>query len=215
MPVLENLNKFVFPEVGRYGIPAIAPVTALPQGDFIPANYHYTERCPEGKNIHFFLDDAQLARYWNHPDRYLPKLDRFRSVLAPDFSTYTDMPPALQIYNHYRKHWLAAYWQAYGITVYPTISWSTPESFSWCFDGEPAGGIVAVSSVGTQKDRESRRLFLLGYQEMMHRLSPAGVIFYGRVPEECCGIVLRLRPHYDSIKERQARKWAAEEQAAE
>ena len=49
-------------------------------------------------------------------------------------------PFAMQIYNQYRKHWLAAYWQLNGITVYPTISWSDENSYEWCFDGEPRGG---------------------------------------------------------------------------
>lgn len=144
----------------------------------------------------------QFIRYWNTPDKYIPKLRQFRAVCAPDFSTYTDMPMAMQIYNHYRKHWLAAYWQLHGMTVYPTISWSTPESYAWCFDGEPVGGIVAVSSVGTQAGAESKRLFLHGYEEMMKRLSPIWVIFYGKVPEECDWNVIRIKPHQDEMKDR-------------
>lgn len=108
----------------------------------------------------------------------------------------------MQIYNHYRKHWLAAYWQRHGLTVYPTISWSDEKSYDWCFDGEPVGGVVAVSSVGTQKSRESKRLFLRGYEEMMKRLSPEWVIFYGVVPEECDWNVIRVEPHYREIEAR-------------
>lgn len=101
------------------------------------------------------------------------------------------------------------------MTVYPTISWSTPDSYEWCFDGEPVGGIVAVSSVGTQKHKESKRLFLHGYEEMMKRLSPSWVIFYGKVPEECDWNVIHINPHYNSIVERRGKKRAEEEQAAE
>ena len=39
--------------------------------------------------------------------------------------------------------------------------------------------LCAVSSVGTQANAESKRLFLRGYEEMMKRLSPEWVIFYG------------------------------------
>lgn len=198
----ENLNKVSFPGVGPYGIPEIDPVTECPTGEFIPVNYHYKAKNPQEKNIHFFVDDYQFIRYWNNPDAYIPKLKQFRSICAPDFSTYTDMPLAMQIYNHYRKHWLAAYWQLHGMTVYPTISWSTPESYAWCFDGEPKGGIVAVSSVGTQQSTESKRLFLQGYEEMMKRLAPSWVIFYGQVPPECDWNVIRIEPHYNKIVER-------------
>lgn len=201
----ENLEKCSFPCIGRYGIPKIHPETECPQGYFLPMNYAKTEKNPHTKNLHCFVDDYQFIRFWNQPDKYLPMLQRFRSVCSPDFSTYTDMPLAMQIYNHYRKHWLAAYWQLHGITVYPTISWSTPDSYEWCFDGEPVGGIVAVSSVGTQKHKESKKLFLQGYEEMMKRLSPSWVIFYGKVPEECDWNVIKIDPHYNSIVER--RKW--------
>lgn len=123
-------------------------------------------------------------------------------MCAPDFSTYTDMPVAMQIYNHYRKHWIAAYWQMHGITVYPTISWSDESSYAWCFDGEPRGGVVSVSSVGTQNSVESKRLFMRGYEAMMKALDPAWVIFYGNVPKECDWNVIRIAPYYDKIVER-------------
>lgn len=178
-----------------------------PQGDFIPMNYAKTAQNPKSKIVHCFVDDYQFVRYWNTPDKYIPVLLKFSAVCAPDFSTYTDMPIAMQIYNHYRKHWLAAYWQLHGMTVYPTISWSDESSYDWCFDGEPVGGIVAVSSVGT-------RLFLRGYDEMMKRLDPRWVIFYGNVPEECDWNVIRIRPHQEEIRERRKKKWAAEVQAA-
>lgn len=57
----------------------------------------------------------------------IPMLQQFRYVLIPDFSLYTDFPKALQIWNHYRKHWIGAYMQLYGIDVIPTIAWNTEE----------------------------------------------------------------------------------------
>lgn len=198
----ENLDKRSFPGVGKYGIPQIEAVTEYPHGEFVPMNYAKTAKDKGDKIIHCFVDDYQFVRYWNHPDKYIPGLSQFKAVCAPDFSTYTDMPLAMQIYNHYRKHWLAAYWQTQGLTVYSTISWSTPQSYEWCFDGEPEGGIVAVSSVGTQNNAEGKRLFLQGYEEMMKRLSPTFVIFYGKVPEECDWNVIRVEAYYNEIRRR-------------
>lgn len=196
----ENLDKFIFPGVGKFNVPQIQPLTEYPCGEFIGMNYANSEKHPEDKNIHCFVDDYQFLRYWNTPDRYINNLKRFRAVCSPDFSTYTDMPIAMQIYNHYRKHWVAAYWQLHGIKVYPTISWSTPDSYDWCFDGEPQGGIVAVSSVGARKNAESKRLFLEGYEEMIKRLNPSSVIFYGAVPVECDGNVIRIKAFTDKFK---------------
>lgn len=198
----ENLDKAYIGGVGKYDIPQIFPEYEYPDGEFIPINYHYTEKQKQNKIVHFFVDDYQFIRYWNQPDRYIPSLSKFKAVCAPDFSTYTNMPFAMQIYNHYRKHWMAAYWQLRGMTVYPTISWSDESSFEWCFDGEPVGGIVAVSSVGCHNDPEAKRLFLRGYDEMMKRLNPKWVIFYGKVFEECDWNVIRVAPHQESIRRR-------------
>lgn len=198
----ENMDKFIFPGIGKYGIPQIEPTNIYPSGKFIPMNYANTEKDPENKIVHCFVDDYQFFRFWNRPDDYAQRLSHFRAVCSPDFSLYTDMPVAMQIYNHYRKHWLAAYWQMRGLIVYPTIAWSTPDSYDWCFDGEPVGGIVAVSSVGTLRNKESKRLFLRGYEEMMKRLSPKWVIFYGKVPEECDWNVIRIEPFYQEIVKR-------------
>ena len=64
------------------------------------------------------------------------------------------------------------------------------------------GALTGNLSVGTQANAESKRLFLRGYEEMMKRLSPEWVIFYGRVPEECDWNVIRVKPHYDDIVKR-------------
>lgn len=199
----ENLDRFAFSGVGRYDIPQIKPVKEYPSGEFTPANYLLTEKYPEDKTLHFFVDDYQFVRFWNTPDKYIPKLLRFKSVCAPDFSLYTDMPIAMQIYNHYRKHWLGAYWQMHGITVIPTISWSDEASFEWCFDGEPEGGVVAISSVGTQMNENARRLFMAGYNEMLKRLDPSAILFYGTVPKECTSDrIIPLMTFQDGLKKR-------------
>ena len=197
----ENLNIAKFETEGRYNIPVLGPYVYEPC-EFVGFNFAKSAKDKDKKGLHFFVDDYQFERLWREPLAYINLIGEFHSIMTPDFSLYTDYPKALQIYNHYRKHWLAAYWQLHGITVYPTISWSDERSYDWCFDGEPVGGIVAVSSVGTQQNKESKRLFLRGYEEMMKRISPEWVIFYGKVPEECDWNVIRVNPHYDEIVKR-------------
>ncbi len=188
----ENLNKRIFGGVGKYDIPLLNSVEQQVIDDFIGFNFAKSCKEPQNKAIHFFLDDYQFARLWNSPDRYLEVLKRFKVVFTPDFSMYSDFPKVIQIYNHYRKHWLGAYWQENGITVIPTISWGDENSFEWCFDGEPIGGAVAVSSVGTQNSAETKAMFLKGYTEMIKRLQPSLVYFYGKVPEECEGNIRKV-----------------------
>lgn len=194
----ENLNRRMFDGVGEYGIPQIKPTVFTDGCEFVGFNYA-RGNCSntDQKAVHFFLDDYQFYSLWRTPDRYVDKLSRFRYVLTPDFSTYTDFPKAIQIYNHYRKHWIGAYLQEYGCRVIPTISWSTPDSYEWCFDGEPEGGTVAVSSVGCMNGKKKKELFLSGYNSMIERLHPESIVFYGKVPEECKGNIVRIKSFSD------------------
>lgn len=123
-------------------------------------------------------------------------------MLSPDFSTYSDMPLSLQIYNHYRKHWCAQFWQSFGIKVIPTISWSTPASWEWCFDGEPHGAAAAVSTVGCERDRTAFDLFAAGYKEMIYRLEPTHVLVYGKKFEFMDGNITVIEPFITQMKER-------------
>ena len=204
----ENLNKCIFDGTGAYGIPPLEPVAPEHCNPESFIGFNYVKSCKDsyGKGVHFFVDDYQFTRCWTNPDVCLRRLSEFKAVCTPDFSTYTDFPRAIQIYNHYRKHWLGAYWQQNGITVIPTISWSDKASFEWCFDGEPEGACVAVSSVGTQLNKESRALFQAGYDEMLTRLQPQRIYFYGLVPDECKGNIVQLTAFQESIKARCGKK---------
>ena len=51
----------------------------------------------------------------------------------------------------------------------PTICWGDEDSYEWCFDGEPVGGTVAVSSVGILNSKEKIKHFIMGYEEMIIR----------------------------------------------
>lgn len=203
----ENLERRIFDGVGEYGIPEIQPTPYEGGCEWISFNYAKSCEKREGKGVHFFIDDYQFNRLWTDIDRYIPMLSQFRYVMSPDFSTYTDFPKAIQIYNHYRKHWVGAYLQESGIQVIPTISWSTPDSFEWCFDGEPEGATVAISSVGCMNSKEKKALFLAGYEEMVRRLQPETIIFYGNVPDECMGNIVRIKAFQDKFKEAKCNGW--------
>ena len=199
--IYENLQYGFFDNIGKYNIPIIKPVNIDNLPELISFNYAKSTKDKADKGIHFFVDDYQFLRLWKNPSQYINLLKQFRVVFTPDFSLYTDFPVAMQIYNHYRKHWLGAYWQSQGITVVPTIGWSDSQSYDWCFDGEPVGGTVAVSSVGTQNNKHAKQLFIDGYNQMIQRLNPQTIIFYGDVPSECRGNIIKIRPFSDKFKE--------------
>lgn len=196
----ENFNVEQFPTEGKYNIPILEPYDYEPT-EFIGFNFARSAKNKSEKGLHFFVDDYQFERLWREPLKYINLIGEFHSVMTPDFSLYTDFPKALQIYNHYRKMWLGALWQSYGYKVIPTIAWSDKDSFQWCFDGVPKGATVAVSSVGTQRGKDTKQAFLDGWNEMLKRLEPETVIFHGDVPNECNANIIRTKSFSDKFKE--------------
>lgn len=190
-----NLGKAQFIGEGKYDIPPLNPVYELPEGieEWIGFNYVLSDQNPENKAVHFFVDDYQFERVWNDPDRYIDKLQQYKCVLTPDFSPYGDMPLALQIYNLYRKNWCGAYWQTNGMTVIPTVRASTdPRSFDFYLDGQPKGGVVAISSMWATKTDELRNIFLEEYNRMYDALKPKKVILYGKLIDGLRGDILNI-----------------------
>ena len=186
---------------GAYDIPDIRPQLLPYIDEWRPFN-DLSRPFTRSIGVSMYVDDYRIHRLWATPDRYIPILQRAGVVLSPDFSLYTDTPVALNIYNHYRKHWLGAYWQRNGITVIPTICWADESSFEYCFDGEPVGGVVSVSSVGTQRYADSKCAFLRGYDAMLERLTPEVILFFGNVPAECKGNICPVEAFYKTVERR-------------
>lgn len=196
----ENLQNGIFESVGKYDIPVLRGSKRTNISELIGFNFAKSTKCVAEKGLHFFVDDYQFLRVWNKPSQYINLIKKFGFALTPDFSLYTDFPYAMQIYNHYRKHWLGAFWENNGIEVIPTIGWSDERSFEWCFDGEPIGSTVAVSSLGTQNSLQAKINFLKGYEKMHEVLKPETIIFYGNVPPECKGNIVRIKSFQERFK---------------
>ena len=192
-----NLNKATFTGVGKYDIPQLEPTYDYEIGEikeWIGFNYVLSDKEPEGKAVHFFLDDYQFQRLWNNPEKYIEKLKRYEVVLTPDFSPYGDMPMATQIFNHYRKHWVGALLQEYGVKVVPTIRASRDErSFEWYLDGEPKGGVVCISSMWTA-DEEAKKYFMREFNTMVETLKPEKIYVYGNEVEGLKGNIEYIQP---------------------
>lgn len=86
-----------------------------------------------------------------------------------------------------RNRWVGAYWQSKGLLVVPTISWSTPTSFDFCFDGVDQNAVVAVSTLGCRK---AKLQFMRGYDAMLQKLNPEQIICFGEPFEEMDGSII-------------------------
>lgn len=193
---MENTEKMIFPSVGKYGIPAIKPETdiRIDKLEWIPFNYALSAKDRGSKGVHFYCDDYQFERVWRNPDKYVPLLQQFGAVLSPDFSMFRDHPEAVQIWSAYKRHWLAAYWQMHCIKVIPTIEWVWPESYEWCFDGEPRNAIVSISSHGTQSDPYEAECFAKHCRNALEVLQPSSILWYGKCPAEFDWNVTKIKP---------------------
>ena len=164
---------------GKWGIPMLDPCNHIPE-DLISFNYVLSAK--EGdkqKGVHFFIDDYQFERVWNDPMFYIDKLKEFDCVLTPQFSLYTDMPLAMQIWNRYRSQQIGRMLQDAGVWVIPSLCWSDERCFSFCFDGVPHNSVVAISTVGGIKEKTAYENFIKGCDEAIRILAPSGIILYG------------------------------------
>lgn len=180
-----NCEKRIYDGEGSYEFPVVNPTDIdINNAQLIGFNYAKSEKNPDDKIVHFFLDDYQFERIWNNPDIYLSVLIRFKAVLTPDFSMYADFPRIVSMFNHYRKQWCGAYWQENGINVIPTVGWTRPDSFEYCFDGMPRDSLVCISTVGMFFDKEHRKKFVDSYHKALDILTPKKILFYGKLYDE-------------------------------
>jgi hypothetical protein len=172
-----NLGFVNADDCGVDGIPQLAAVDANPER-LIGFNYAKTAT-DKACGVYFFVDDYQFERVWNKPRAYFDLLAGFECVLAPDFSLYMDMPIPMQRWNVYRSRARGYMWQRRGMAVVPTLSWSAPESYGFCFGGLEPGGTYAASTVGVKRDEGALAAWRDGMAETMRYLEPRRILLYG------------------------------------
>ena len=177
-----NQQRFLrssFKGDGRWDIPIVRKQQInLSNLNFLAFNNTRNNDAPLFKEfaVHFFVDDARFEVVYSQPEKNLAKLKQYKLLLTPDFSLYGEMQPWRRIENIGKSRWCGAYWQSNGITVIPTISWSTPESFDYTFDGVEKNAYVAVGTIGC---KHSKRSFLKGFDAMCERITPECIICVG------------------------------------
>lgn len=181
-----------FAKCGKYEIPQICK-QELDLNNLTLISYsdtHSTENVENmQKGVHFFIDDYKFEGIYKNPERTLKKLMQYKFLLTPDFSLYADMDIWKQIENVAKNRWCGAYWQSKGMKVIPTISWSSPSSFEFCFDGVEEGSIVAIGMIGCKRNK---RMFMLGYKEMLSRIKPSVIICLGTPFPEMEGNIIAI-----------------------
>ena len=173
-----------FASDNAWGIPLIRAATLADTPAWM-APYRTTIRSkqPLDGATHFFLHDYRFETVWKRPRQTWSAVSRCPVVLSPDFSLYRDWPLTLQLWNSYRNRWCGAYWQSRGLRVIPTISWSTEESYAFCFCGVERHSLVAISTLGVKLDQPAEHSwFMAGFTELLRRIAPPRILCYGPAP---------------------------------
>ena len=134
--------------------------------------------------VHFFVDDYRFEGIYDQPQRSFKRLSQYSFLLSPDHSQYANMKPWRQIESVAHNRWVGAWWQSRGLKVVATISWSTPSSFEYSFEGVEEHAPVAVGMIGS---KQSRFNFMRGYDAMLERLNPSVIICLGKPYDEMRG----------------------------
>lgn len=137
--------------------------------------------------VHFFVDDYRFNGIYDNPERSLERYSQYAFLLSPDFSTYADMDLWRQIESVAKNRWVGAYWQSKGMLVIPTISWSTPRSYEFCFDAVEQNSTVAIGMIGCKRNKLG---FMRGYNAMLEKLNPSKVLCFGTPFEEMEGNII-------------------------
>jgi hypothetical protein len=130
------------------------------------------------------VDDYRFENTYNHPENALNRYGKYRFLLSPDFSLYSEMNPWRQIESVGKARWVAAKWQDAGKIVIPTVSWGSARSYEYCFDAIEKHCIVAIGMIGCKRNK---RDFLRGYNYMLERIEPDAIICLGDPFDEMDG----------------------------
>jgi len=135
---------------------------------------------PADSMIHFYLQDNRISGLVRSPHRQLFRISRYSSVATPDFSLHRSMPRHKRIGNVWMSRAVGVYFQSRGLTVIPTIRWSTSIDYDFCFAGVPSGIPVTVSNHGCWRSREDKFYFEEGLIALAEVLSPPLILLHGR-----------------------------------
>ena len=188
----QKIVRNEFAKCGKFGMPLIKKqnidINKIELWNYAKTKMNDVNN--KNKTIHFFTYDWIFENVYKKPEVYLEKLDQYYALLTPEFSMYIDMPLARQIDSVFKNRWCGAYWQKQGMIVIPTITWGTPDSYEFCFDGIEEGSVVAISTYM----RENKKIFMSGYEKMLEKIKPSLVICYGNPFVEMKGNIKFIDP---------------------
>jgi len=132
---------------------------------------------------HFYTEDYRFEALWHDPSPILNS--GAINVVEPNFSCYEQMPPAVALWQIYRKRWMARWWQSFGLQVFVDLNVAEPH-YQLNLLGIPGGWKAwATRGYNDRLDGTEKE-----YQMAIERAGTESILFvvYGggkRVKEMC------------------------------
>lgn len=145
----------------------------------ISFNYAMTCKKPDDYWIHFYIDDYQFERVFNNLEKYYKILKKFRGIIEPDFSLYSNLPRIRQIYSIYKNRFVASYMSMKGIDVIPNVTWSDIDSLNYSLNSIPKNNVISLSTNGVTRTQELKDEFIQMYDIVTQQLQPSKIIIVG------------------------------------
>jgi len=130
--------------------------------------------------VHFFIADRLFMRIFRNPDKYLPFLRRCKAVIGSDMSQYVDMPAEMRYRHALCNALMSELMQKEGVKLYPNITWSKSDSFSYSFPPHLQGSVIAINSNAVHRSDLSLYRWKRGYGMAVSQLLPSHIIRYGQ-----------------------------------
>jgi hypothetical protein len=140
--------------------------------------------------IHFYIDDSKFdgkkSSFWLYPNKVLEIISHFDGAVLPDPSTYADFPDPLKRWNYYRMNAFGFWVASQGYEVISNVRWNTPDTWNYCFDGNPYNSMLCLGTVASNlKYKLNYAQFTAGLLKMYEVLKPHTLIVYGSSDYPC------------------------------
>jgi hypothetical protein len=144
--------------------------------------------------IHFYIDDSKFdgkqTSFWLYPEKTIEILKHFDGLIVPDPSTYADFPDPLKRWNYYRMNAFGFWTASQGYEVISNVRWNTPDTWDYCFDGNPRNSILCLGTVASSlRYKSNYDLFAEGLLKMYEILTPHTLIVYGSSNYPCFDVL--------------------------
>jgi hypothetical protein len=161
-------------------IPKLRPATLdLVPSELCSFNDFGRSSNPAQEAVHFYKNDIRFIAILRNPKPFGFKASGFKALLTPDVTLGLGMPEWMRKRNTVLSRMCGVVWQSQGLSVIPSLRWVCHADLEFVSMGIERGSIFAVSSYGSERNKNAKLEFERGVLELVKILQPAALMVYG------------------------------------